>query len=495
MTQSFTHWLGERVLHGCAQFFEVVCQQVARGSVLQRFRPWAGKPALQGLAWGFLVLAILGQYGMLFFPDAFLAKGKAFYEVMLYAGFFMLALHNATRGLMILLFLLPLFTYRPLLVLLTFLLLSIVFNGVTQKRLLAALNNRFHVGVGVFLFFFLLTSLASPGIKESLSHYFLYYVVSFVLYGVIVFLIQTPGDLKRATLALVLGAFLISLYGIYQYLTLEYTSLKWVDVRSNPLLSKRAFATFENPNSFAQYLVLIIPLAFVLLWQSHSWMLRFRYAVMFGGLCLALVLTFSRGAWLALFLGGSVLALLISRRLFLIGLIAGAIGLNFLPDVVLDRIASIFDAHDSSSTYRFLAWKAAFSMIRDFWLTGIGADSQTFLHVYADYMINDVRVFHFHNIYLHHFVMGGILGISGVIFLFYNSFKRLVQVMFSADGALGYIHLMAKGLFASILALSIAGLTEDVWRQYRVDFAFWAVLALGAATYGFATRGEYADEE
>jgi putative inorganic carbon (HCO3(-)) transporter len=43
--------------------------------------------------------------------------------------------------------------------------------------------------------------------------------------------------------------------------------------------------------------------------------------------------------------------------------------------------------------------------------------------------------------------------------------------------------LLAKGGIASVIAIGIAGLTEDVWHQYRVDFTFWILLAILSVVY------------
>ena len=39
-----------------------------------------------------------------------------------------------------------------------------------------------------------------------------------------------------------------------------------------------------------------------------------------------------------------------------------------------------------------------------------------------------------------------------------------------------------------MIAIGIAGLTEDVWRQYRVDFLFWMVLAIISVVYNISRK-------
>lgn len=476
---SFFSWLYQNITEQMAAGISKTLSQLGAGSVLQRYKQWASKPKVQLAVWILLVIGLIGYMGSLM-TSIIPATFTMVHEVLVYFCFFTIVIHKREWGITIFAFYLPLLTYRPLLVLLLIMLLLLCVDGVSKARLRDVFRNRMNLSIGIFMAVLLLSSIASTGWKAALIDYGLYYFASLILYFLVLFHIDSARVLKLAMLGLVVGGVLISLYAAYQYMTIGFTSQKWVDIVSNPLLTKRAAATFGNPNIFGQYLVLIAPLAFVLMWFKQSW----RYRIYLGGvfLCiaLALVLTFSRGSWLALGVAGVLLAIMINRRLVILGIIAAAIGVNFLPDVIMDRILSIFNTQDTSSVYRFEAWQSAFSMIRDFWLTGIGMDEQTFLNVYPNYMLNDVRVFHFHNIFLMHFVTGGILGFLAVLFLFYQSFRSLVTSMFTFSNA-PFLNGVAKGLFASILAIMIAALTEDVWRHYAVLFTFWFVFALVGA--------------
>jgi putative inorganic carbon (HCO3(-)) transporter len=119
---------------------------------------------------------------------------------------------------------------------------------------------------------------------------------------------------------------------------------------------------------------------------------------------------------------GSLVATMISRRLVIIGLITTVIGVNFLPDTIIDRIQTIVNPQaDSSSAFRLQIWKAALPMIKDYWLTGIGSDLTTFKKVYADYMMPGVCANHLHSIYLINFVTEGIVVILLLLYMFYQS--------------------------------------------------------------------------
>lgn len=474
---SFFSWIYHNAAEWLANGLARAFHRIGSGSVLQRYKQWAGKPIVQRFAWFVLLLGLLGYMGSLVtskIPQSF----SMLHELIVYFCFFTIVIHRREWGIALFAFYLPLLTYRPLLVLMLILVLLLFVEGIPKERIQRALHNKMNIAIGFFMAVLLLSSIASAGWVDSLKNFGLYYLSSLLLYFLILIHIDTKRVLKLVLIGFVLGGLLISFYAMFQYVTIDFSESKWVDSVSNPLLSKRVAATFGNPNVFAQYLVMVAPLAFIIMWFSNTW----RYRIYLGGaflvILLALVLTFSRGSWLALGVAGVLLAFLVDRRLVLLGIIVAAIGINFMPAVIMDRVLSIFTGEDSSALYRFDAWTSAFPMIRDYWLTGIGMDEQTFLHVYPEYMVNDVRVYHFHNIFLQHFVMGGILGLIAVLFLFYQSFRTLVSRIFTFRGKAPFFNGVAKGLIASLVAIAIAALTEDIWRHYAVFFTFWFVFAL-----------------
>lgn len=486
-TYSFFGWLFYNFNEWLAKVLSRLFTQLGSGSVLQKVRIWANVPKVRFAAWGLLVVNFLIywlSYVTSFIPSSY----SLIHELLVYVCFFLLVIHKRELGIAIYAFYLPFLTYRPLLVLILIMVLLLFVDGVPKEQIRKILSNKFNIAIGLFMLILFLSSIASAGWEVSLKNYLLYYLTSLLLYFLILIYVPDKKVLRYVFTGLVIGGVMISVYAAAQYAMLDFTDAKWVDQESNPLLTKRVAATFGNPNIFAQYLVLVAPVAFIMMWYSASWRLRIYFGGSFLAILLALVLTFSRGAWAALFLAGLVLAFMIDRRLVILGIIGGAIGLRFAPDVILDRILSIFNTEDSSAMYRFDAWKSAFAMIRDYWITGIGMDEPTFMRVYPDYMLNDVRVYHFHNVFIQQFVTGGILGLFAVLFLFYQGFRTLVQQIFFFRHRDSFLNGAAKGLFASLLAIAVAGLTEDIWRHYGVNFTFWAIVAFIAVLSQFETH-------
>lgn len=57
---------------------------------------------------------------------------------------------------------------------------------------------------------------------------------------------------------------------------------------------------------------------------------------------MAILLTFSRSNWIGIFIGGIVGLILYKRKAILAFILAGLIAFMFLPEVVTDRVFSIF---------------------------------------------------------------------------------------------------------------------------------------------------------
>ncbi|WP_027417767.1 O-antigen ligase family protein [Aneurinibacillus terranovensis] len=412
--------------------------------------------------------------------------GELTAELVLSASFLAITLYRKEHGLYLFALSLPILTYRPLLALILIFILALFVTRQDYTSIKKNIKNPLNFSVFLFVVILFITGLTSVNIKESLVNFGLYFLISFFLYLLLVAAITRKEVLYRFIVTLVLSATLVSVYGIYQYFTLHFTSASWVDVTDNPGLTKRIFATFENPNLFVQYLIMILPLNFALLFYAKTWGNRILFAGQFMIIFVAIILTYSRGGWLAVLVSIGLLAIMISRRLVALGLIAAAaaVGLNLVPDVIMNRIATISNpTADSSSEYRFKMWTSAGAMIRDYWLTGIGSDLTTFKKVYTDYMMPDVRVNHFHNIFIMNFVTGGIMAIVTLLYMFYHSIKTPVISLFMNDGKDKLLAYTAKAGICSVIAIAIAGLTEDVWHQYRVDFMFWILLGIIAVVY------------
>jgi len=136
-----------------------------------------------------------------------------------------------------------------------------------------------------------------------------------------------------------------------------------------PTVATRVFSTFDNPNFYAEFLVLLFAATLALVFVERRF---FRYVA--AGLlvvqAMALLLTYTRGSWLALAVGLLVAVLMIDTKLLLPFLAGGAALIPIVPGA-LARVLSIFSLEGTAS-YRMTLWRVAGAALKDSPIVGYG---------------------------------------------------------------------------------------------------------------------------
>lgn len=255
-----------------------------------------------------------------------------------------------------------------------------------------------------------------------------------------------------------------------------------------------------HPNVLAGTLVMLIPLAgaLVLYRQDRSctpatlWLCRLLPLLGLATMTPVLVLTQSRGAYIAVAVALLVIALARFRWLLVsVPLIVAALlvmlertGGQRMMDLVLTTSAL------GSMEGRQELWSRAVYMIQDFPYTGIGMG--TFSRVgpvmYPYFILGpDADVPHTHNLFLQVGVDLGIPGLvafvallSGSLVMGWISYARLRK---SPDITLTGVSL---GLFAGLVGMMAHGMTDAVTWGTKPSVVPWAFMALATVTYRLA---------
>ncbi|MBM5817017.1 MAG: putative bicarbonate transporter, IctB family, partial [Cyanobacteria bacterium K_Offshore_surface_m2_239] len=210
---------------------------------------------------------------------------------------------------------------------------------------------------------------------------------------------QAPIWWDRLTAALLAGSLLTSVLGIRQlYGDAGGALARWSDANSVARGTVRIYSSLDNPNLLGGYLLPILPLAAVALLRWTGWPRRlFALVALTLGL-VALVLTYSRGAWMGMVASLGLLGLALAlqatrswpplwRRLLPILLLGGgALVLVVLVTQVeplrVRVLSLVAGREDSSNNFRMNVWMSVLQMIRDRPWIGIGPGNTIFNLIY-----------------------------------------------------------------------------------------------------------------
>ncbi len=329
-----------------------------------------------------------------------------------------------------------------------------------------------------------LSLLAAPSYREGLPE-LLKWLQVLALY------LATAALLPRQRVSWLLAGVLAAaatqaLLGLYQFLA-----------QSGPdafiLLGRfmRAFGAFRQPNPYAGYLGLVAPLAISLaLW---SWSHRRRTGI---GLSLALsaaaalislglLVSWSRGAWLAFGAAVAVVVLAHSRRAApaVLALAAAAIlalsvfgAADLSPTSVTGRLSElqqyvglvdvtrteVTDAN-FSVIERIAHWQAALAMWRDHLWLGVGAGNYAVVYDLYNLPRWYEPLGHAHNVYLNFAAEAGLLGLLAYGWLW---LAALWQALRRATARDRFVAAVGAGILGGLAAASVHNFFDNLWVQH-----------------------------
>jgi O-antigen ligase len=317
----------------------------------------------------------------------------------------------------------------------------------------------------------------------------------FEMLAMYVYVANTLGEtqLDRLLAALFLAGIGEAAIGIYQF---------WFRVGPEGFLLFdrfiRAYGTFEQPNPFAGYLALIAPIALgVALNQNNGSRITPRtsritfYVLRFSLVALAtitliatlsaILMSWSRGAWLGVGAGLIVTIIVQSRRAFVLSLIAAFVltfaillsSINLIPTAIADRFSGIADyfgvfdvrgvkVDDANFAIveRMAHWQSAAMMFGANPVLGVGIGN--YAAAYPKYSLPrwDDPLGHAHNYYLNVAAETGAIGLLAYLLLWAAAFWQNWRAV---RGASNVWQSVAAGLLGMLVALSVHNTFDNLF--------------------------------
>ena len=311
--------------------------------------------------------------------------------------------------------------------------------------------------------------------------------------GVYLFVINVIG--KREARVIVL---LILLAGISQAVLGIYQFFGRIGPEGFLLFDHfmRAYGTFKQPNPYGGYLGLILPLAYSLLiasfktqdagYKIQAYILHPATCILFYGaactvIAVALIMTWSRGAWLGFIAAFVVMNAVRSRRaaaLFALALILLSFvivmgGLQLLPEAIIQRFldflpflggVDISRVEVTPANFavmeRLAHWQAGWDMFSEHPWLGVGIGN--YEPVYPAYALPywDEPLGHAHNYYLNIAAEAGLVGLSAYLILWAAVFWQAWRAVRRTSG---YWQGVAVGILGILTHLAVHNFFDNLY--------------------------------
>ena len=332
--------------------------------------------------------------------------------------------------------------------------------------------------VAAYMVCYLAATFTSVDVRGSL----LIGILSVVFIGFSIVLsrsVESRAQLDLLVALLVTVGAAVSCHGILQYIfRWGYQSAAWVDEDMFSSIQFRVGGTMQNPNMLGQYLILMIPLGGAKLLGVKGLWRKLYYLACCGVMCICMILTFSRGAWLGLLFAGLVFFVVLQPRLLFLAPVALLALWAVLPATVIDRFTSIGDLADQSTSYRVSIWFGTIHMLRDgYWLTGIGPGTAAFNAIYPQYSYATIVAPHAHNLFLQILCDGGIVTLLVFLWVLLRYFRTLGHALRTEREPMS--RLLQIACASGLLGFLVQSMTDYSFYNYRVMFLFWVYAALG----------------
>ncbi|MBV8084150.1 MAG: O-antigen ligase family protein [Chloroflexi bacterium] len=257
----------------------------------------------------------------------------------------------------------------------------------------------------------------------------------------------------------------------------------------------RAYGTFGQPNPFAGYLNLGLPVLLGVALFTDKGVLRCAAWLAAAYVALVMVTTLSRGAWLGFASALVVIGLLSSRRvatwiwlgLLVVALVIFAALFGIIPFAASTRVLAAFGLSgvslDSvtpdnfSAVQRLAFWQAGLNMFDNNPVLGVGIGN--YIDVYPTYAAQgwETVLGHAHDYYLNTAAETGLVGLTAYLVFVGAAFRHVGNVVHGAPKGVWYG--VALGLLGSLTAISVHNLVDNM---YVHGIPVLLGLLLGSAT-------------
>lgn len=327
---------------------------------------------------------------------------------------------------------------------------------------------------------------------------FLFYATALLFLYVVSADITTEKRLMRLLGFIYAAVIATSLYAVYQRFVGVDVSASLTDLTVNKGVPGRVFSTLANPNNYAEFLVMMTPVAAVFAAKVKSKLTRVPLCAAMVFPFAALLMTYSRSNWISMLLACVVFVYYANKKLipafFLICVAALPFLPYVLPESVMIRIASLFNSEDSSNMFRIYIWSGAVGIARDYLATGIGLGPNSFAEIYPAYAhpMAEVGAPHSHMVYMELVIELGLLGFVSFMWYMLRLWKDAARSLLSSRSAI--VKFVLCACLASLVGIAFSFCVEYVWYYPRTFFTYFILAGIATAAIRINSGGKSCGE-
>ncbi len=187
-----------------------------------------------------------------------------------------------------------------------------------------------------------------------------------------------------------------------------------------------------------------------------------------------IILTYTRGSWLALLIFVFIIGAVKFKKLLLIFILLSLLSYS-LVSTLQERVNDTFNFqnYDSSIVWRYNLYKDSWGIAKEKPILGHGSDtSSTLIEYNRSYRLGSPEP---HNDYMKTFMETGIIGLSSLLLLIIGTAHYLYRkYKFSS---LKKVKALNFFLLASFIAISLVSFGDNVLNDTALQWSMWFVIA------------------
>jgi O-antigen ligase len=303
--------------------------------------------------------------------------------------------------------------------------------------------------------------------RAALGLYRAYFIEPVAIFYVAADLLRGEATLKRAVISFAIGS------SIFAVLNLVAVAQALLDHKFH--VGSAPNALYGDANYVAMYLEPAVAFAIAVFLFAGTPRWRWLGAVWLPITGLALLLTLSKGAYLALFVLGVVVILRMRRWMLplLIGLVAVALALSRIP-LIAQRIAT----SENSLVGRFQIYGAAIRVLEENPILGLGLGG--FDYTFRKHASQPYP----HDVWLTFWVEIGLLGLIAFAVIFFGLLWRGWRALPQTEG---FYRVAMWGVLGSLVLWGVHGLVDSPYWKNDMSVEFWVLAAIELAAIASIT--------